>query len=308
MASRSRPRTKRNRSIGVAAALAGTALLCWGALSLTQNRPLGQEALESARVLVAFGPRPPGSPAHRDVERHIAGKLKVAGWTVEEDRFTADTPVGAVGMNNILARRTGRSPRAIILATHYDTKLERSFPFVGANDGSSGTGLLLALAPILAKRNYNHSIWLLFLDGEEAFEQWTATDSVYGSRHFAQKLKAEGTVSQIGAFLLVDMIGDRDLDIHRESNSTPWLTDLVWNVAHRLGHDDHFLNSSITISDDHIPLLQAGVPAVDLIDFNYGPNNRYWHTAEDTLDKLGAQSLGIVGEVLLEAVAELDRQ
>ena len=167
---------------------------------------------------------------------------------------------------------------------------------------------MLALAPILAKRNYNHSIWLVWLDGEEAFREWSATDSVYGSRHLAAKLKAAGTARQIGAFLLVDMIGDRELDIRRESNSTPWLSDLVWKVARRLGHDSQFLNSSQAISDDHIPFLQAGVPSVDLIDFNYGPNHRYWHTAEDTLDKLSAQSLQVVGEVVLEVLAELDRQ
>jgi len=185
---------------------------------------------------------------------------------------------------------------------------ERVAELVGANDGGSGTGLLLALAPILARRNFNHTLWLVWLDGEEAIQDWTDTDSLYGSRHMAEKLKADAAVPQIGAFLLVDMIGDRDLDLHRETNSTPWLTDLVWNVAGRLGHQRHFLNSSHTISDDHLPFLAAGIPAVDLIDYNYGRNNAYWHAAEDTLDKLSAQSLQVMSEVLLEAVAELDRQ
>ena len=144
--------------------------------------------------------------------------------------------------------------------------------------------------------------------GEEAFGEGSDTDSLYGSRHMAAKLKAEGTAAQVGALVLVDMIGDRDLDVRRETNSTPWLTDLIWRVARRLGHDDHFVNSSHTIADDHLPFLAAGIPAVDLIDFNYGPNNRYWHTAEDTLDKVSAQSLQVMSEVLLEVVAELDRQ
>ena len=297
------------RMTGLAlAALAGIVLLRWGALSRQKDSSIGQAALEHVRELTAFGPRPPDSPAHRNMQRYIVGKAEAAGWTVEQDRFTADTPVGPTLMNNIVAKRKGRSPRVIVLATHYDTKLAREFRFVGANDGGSGTGLLLALAPILAKRNFNHSLWLVWLDGEEAFREWSDTDSLYGSRHMAAKLKAEGAAPQVGALVLVDMIGDRDLDVRRETNSTPWLTDLVWRVARRLGHDDYFVDSSHTISDDHLPFLAAGIPAVDLIDYNYGPNNRYWHTAEDTLDKVSAQSLQAMSDVLLEVVAELDRQ
>jgi Zn-dependent M28 family amino/carboxypeptidase len=124
----------------------------------------------------------------------------------------------------------------------------------------------------------------------------------------AEKLKAEGAVPQIGALLLLDMIGDRDLGLQRETNSTPWLTDLVWGVARRIGHQRHFQNSSQTISDDHLPFLAAGIPSLDLIDFNYGSSSTYWHTAEDMLDKLSAQSLQVMGDVVLEAVTELDRQ
>jgi len=307
-----RSRPKRRRTGWVLAALAAIALIGWGALSRQRggaaDSAIGQAALDHVRELVSYGPRPSGSPAHRTMQQYIVEKAAAAGWAVEQDRFTADTPAGPVPMNNIVARRPGRSPRVLILATHYDTKLFREFRFVGANDGGSGTGLLLALAPILARRNFNHTLWLVWLDGEEAIQDWTDTDSLYGSRHMAEKLKADAAVPQIGAFLLVDMIGDRDLDLHRETNSTPWLTDLVWNVAGRLGHQRHFLNSSHTISDDHLPFLAAGVPAVDLIDYNYGRNNAYWHAAEDTLDKLSAQSLQVMSEVLLEAVAELDRQ
>ena len=264
--------------------------------------------MDEVRELVAFGARPPGSPAHAKMQQHIEGKLAAAGWEVEADRFTAVTPLGPIPMNNIVGRRAGSSSRVLILATHYDTKFERDFPFVGANDGGSSTGLLLALAPLLARRQYNHTIWLAFLDGEEAFEEWSDTDSLYGSRHMAEKLRANGMVPQIGAFLLVDMIGDKDLDIRRETNSTPWLTDLVWRTARRLGYSKYFLDSTQTISDDHLPFLRVGIPAVDLIDLNYGPGNRYHHSPEDTLDKVSAESLQIVGEVLLETLAELDRQ
>ena len=294
------------------AALAAVALIAWGALSRqgggVGDSAVGQAALDHVREMVSYGPRPSGSSAHSKMQQYIVEKAQAAGWTVEQDRFTADTPIGPVPMNNILAKRPGSSPRVLILAAHYDTKLFREFRFVGANDGGSGAGLLLALAPILARRNFSHTLWLVWLDGEEAIRDWTDTDSLYGSRHMAAKLKAEGAVPQIGALLLLDMIGDRDLDLLRETNSTPWLTDLVWGVARRLGHQRHFQNSSQTISDDHLPFLAAGIPSVDLIDYNYGPNNAYWHTADDTLEKLSAQSLQVMGDVVLEAVAELDRR
>lgn len=210
-------------------------------------------------------------------------------------------------MYNIIARRPGSSGRVIILAAHYDTKLINDFRFVGANDGASGAGLLLAIAPILAKQDYLHAIWLVWLDGKEPIREWSDRDSLYGSRHAAAKLKAEGSVPNIAALVLLDMIGDQRLDIRRETNSTPWLTELVWGVAHRMGYETAFLDSSLTISDDHLPFLAAGIPSVDLIDYNYGQPT-FWHTAKDTLDKLSAQSLQVVAEVLLEAVAEVDRK
>ena len=301
------------------AGVAGIALLTWGALSRQggiANAATGEAALAHVRQLVALGPRPSGSTAHEAMQRYIVEQSEAAGWTVEQDRFTATTPAGPVPMNNIVARRPGAgsnsgsnsNDRAIILAAHYDTKLFREFRFVGANDGASGVGLLLALAPILAARDYNHSIWLVWLDGEESVGEWTDTDSLYGSRHMAAKLEAEGAVPKIAAFVLVDMVADRDLGIRRETNSTPWLTDLVWRAAGRIGHQRYFLNSTHTISDDHLPFLAAGIPSVDLIDLDYGGIRTYWHTAEDTLDKVSAESLQVVGEVLLEAVAELDRR
>ena len=313
MPARSRPERRWSVAAMAMTGLLATALLGWAAIALTKDTAIGKAALEQVKQIVAFGPRPPASEAHRKEEQAIVEKLRAAGVMVEQDRFSADTPIGPVAMNNIVGRIAGRGTgsaggRTIILATHYDTKLERNFAFVGANDGGSGTGLLLALAPQLVKRNYNHSVWLVFLDGEEAFENWTARDSVYGSRRFAVQLKASGNVSQIGAFILLDMIGDADLGILRDSNSTPWLADVVWKAASKLGYSHNFLNSGGAIEDDHIPLIQAGVPSLDLIDFDYGRGNAYWHTAEDTLDKLSAQSLQIVGEVVLETLAELDRK
>jgi glutaminyl-peptide cyclotransferase len=299
------------RSVWAAAGLAGVALLAWGTLlrqGTVASAATGEAAMEHVEHLVSLGPRPSGSTAHETMQRYIVEKAEGAGWTVEQDRFSATTPEGQVPMNNIVARRPGSSDRIIILAAHYDTKLFREFRFLGANDGASGAGLLLALAPVLAAKSYKHTIWLTWLDGEEAVREWTDSDSLYGSRHMAAKLQAEGSVPKIAAFVLVDMVGDRDLDIRREANSTPWLTDLVWEAARRLDHQRYFLNDVQTLSDDHLPFLAAGIPSVDLIDFNYGRGGRYWHTAEDTLDKVSAQSLQVVGEVVLEAVAELDRR
>jgi len=262
--------------------------------------------MDHAAALVALGPRPVGSEAHRKMEQYIIGKLQAADASVDRDTFTAQTPVGDRSMTNIVGRMGKAGGRIIVLATHYDTKLMDGF--VGANDGGSTTGLVLALAPILAKQDFEHEIRLVFFDGEEAFKQWSDEDSLYGSRHLAAKWKTDGTASRIGAFILLDLIGDADLDLLKDSNSTPWLRDLVWKVATRLGHSRHFLNREAAYEDDHLPFVRAGVPAVDLIDLNYGPGNSYWHTTADTLDKISASSLQIVGDVVLESIRELDRQ
>ena len=140
----------------------------------------------------------------------------------------------------------------------------------------------MAMAPLLAKKHFQHNVWLVFLDGEEAFREWTDTDSLYGSRHMAEQFKRNGTAKQIGAFILLDMIGDAGLGILQDSNSTGWLRDDVWKTAARLGYSRNFLSTGTAMEDDHVPFLQAGIPAVDLIDFDYGPNNSYWHTAYDT--------------------------
>lgn len=263
-------------------------------------------AMQYVREVVAFGPRPIGSAAHKRVEAYLVAHLK--GVTVEHDEFTASTPEGQFPIHNIIAKFPGTKPGAVVIATHYDT-LMRVKGFIGANDGGSGTGLLLELANQLrgAKRN-GYSVWLVWLDGEEAVRQWSDTDSLYGSRHLAEKWQKDGTISQIKAFLLADMIGDADLNIDRDQNSTPWLEDLVYQAAGKLGYQSHFFARIGEISDDHLPFAKAGVPVADLIDFDYGYNNVFWHTPEDTLDKLSPKSLEIIGDVLLETVRLLDQK
>jgi Zn-dependent M28 family amino/carboxypeptidase len=267
----------------------------------------GGRAYEDLKRLVAFGPRPAGSPALADARHWIIAQLKQTGAQVEEDSFTAATPIGSVPMTNLIAKFPGQQSKVVMVTGHYDTKREERFRFVGANDGASSAALLLELARALAGRKHAFTYWLVFFDGEEAVREWTDTDSVYGSQHLVQKLSSEGELSRIQAMILVDMIGDADLDIHRESNSTPWLSDLVFAAAHRLGYGKYFLNSREAIQDDHIPFVNAGVAAVDLIDFNYGPNNAYWHTAQDTPEHCSPISLTIVGRVVLETLAAIEK-
>jgi Zn-dependent M28 family amino/carboxypeptidase len=275
----------------------------------------GARALRDVARVVGFGPRPPGSPAAARVRGYVAAELRQAGWRVREHPFTAQTPRGPVRMANVVAEWPGQRREIVAVGGHYDTKVFGGFRFVGANDGGSSTALLVELGRALAARHrgapprYTH--WLLFFDGEEAQEQWSATDSLYGSRALVAALRESGDLRRLRALLVADMIGDRDLAIRRESGSTAWLTDLVWGVARRLGHQRHFLDERHPVEDDHAPFLDAGVAAALLIDFDYGGGpgqNAYWHTAEDTVDKLAAASLGVVGEVILEALPVVETE
>ncbi len=260
----------------------------------------GNRVLQYVKEIVAFGPRPPGSQAHAKLEQYIHSKLR--GVDVENDTFTAKTPVGAFPMNNIIAKFPGKKDGIIVVAGHYDTVYHLK-NFVGANDGGSSMALLLALADQFRGKTLDgYSVWLVWTDGEEAFVKWTDNDSVYGTRHLAQKWQQDGTAKKIKAFILVDMIGDADLDIQQETNSTPWLSELVYQAASNLGYQSHFYQYKAGIDDDHMPLLKIGVPAVDIIDLDYGYNNVFWHTPQDTVDKLSPQSLAISGDVVLETI------
>jgi glutaminyl-peptide cyclotransferase len=208
-------------------------------------------------------------------------------------------------MANVIATLPGDRPERIILASHFDTKLFKEFRFVGASDSASSTAAVLELARVLKDRPRPFTIELLFFDGEEAFGDWNLhTDSTYGSRHYVQQARATNTLSSIKALILLDMIGDKDLNLRREENSTRWLTDIIWSTARRLGHARHFLDETTPIEDDHLHFVQAGVPSVDLIDLDYFA----WHTAEDTLDNVSADSLKIVGDVVLAALPEIEKR
>jgi Zn-dependent M28 family amino/carboxypeptidase len=236
---------------------------------------------------------------------------------MEQDTFTADTPIGPVPLCNFIVRLPGRKPGVIVLGTHYETNYPlRNINFVGANDGAATTGLLLAIgdklqAQIAQSKDHKidgYSVWLVFFDGEEAIQSWSRSDSTYGSRHLAAKWQRDGTLNQIKAFMLADMIGDKDLDIQRESNSTQWLVALVGAAAKSFGYQKYFFQQDMPVEDDHLPFVERGVPSIDVIDLDYGPNNSYHHTAQDTLDKISARSLTIDGDVFLETIRLIDQR
>jgi hypothetical protein len=281
-------------------------LMAGGGPSVLSSTFSGTQALAFTRQVVSFGARPSGSPEIKKLQAYIVGELKACGCQVIQDDFKGSTPLGPIPMKNILARFPGTSGKAVVFTGHYDTKSMPGTYFVGANDGGSSAGFLLEMAKALSHSARKDDVYLVWFDGEEAIAQWTDDDSLYGSRHLAGKWAADGTLARIKALMNVDMIGDRDLGILQEMNSSAALRELVWRTADRLGYGKHFLRSDGATEDDHIPFLRRGVNALDLIDFDYGPGNSYWHTDKDTVDKLSAESFQIVGRVLLETLSELE--
>jgi glutaminyl-peptide cyclotransferase len=271
----------------------------------------GDRALQYVKEIVKFGPRPLGSANHKKVEDYIKARLK--GDDVEDDIFTADTPVGKFPVHNIVAKYPGAKDGIIVVASHYDTNYPlRDTAYVGANDGGSSSALLLELANQLRGKTLDgYSVWLVWDDAEEAMKPDTEvdfmSDSLYGISHLAEKWEADGTLKKIKAFLLADMIGDADLNIDRDENSTPWLEAVVLEAAKREGYQSHFFERDNKVSDDHLPFMKRGVACADLIDFMYGYNNVFWHTPQDTVDKLSPQSIAIVGGVILETIHIVDK-
>ena len=266
----------------------------------------GQKAYQNLKDFVALGPRPLGSDGHSKAEQYILSHLD--GAQIEQDKFKVDTAAGPFAMNNIVARFPGKKSGVIVLAGHYDTNYPlKNTSFVGANDGGSNVGLMLEIASQLRLHPpEGYSIWLLFTDGEEATVAWTDADSVYGSKHLAKRWSQDGTAAKIKAFLLLDMIGDKDLHLEHDTNSTPWLLDVVTRAGRRVGQQSHFSSRSNMISDDHLPFREVGIPVVDIIDLDYGFDNLYHHTTQDTPDKCSAESLQVVADVVMESIRALN--
>jgi len=262
-------------------------------------------AYDQTAKLVAFGPRPAGSDANARQQQYIIAQLKSYGCPVEEDDFHSQTPIGDVAMKDIVVKIPGARPDIVLFATHYDTKTLANF--VGADDGASSTALMLELARLLCARKNQLTLWIAFFDGEEAFNwEWQDPDNTYGSRNLAAQMALDGDLPHLKAMLLADMIGISNLRIERDESSTPWLTDLVWNTAARLGYGNVFVSSSLPMDDDHTPFLHRGIAACDVIDFDGA--QQIWHTTNDTMDKIDPRSLGITGHVFLESFFALEQK
>ncbi len=273
----------------------------------------GQAAYNLTQQFVTAAPhRWIGSPDHLKAEEFIKAHFapEIAKGNFETDSFSANTPVGRLDMRNYIVRFPGKKDGVIVLASHYETNYWlKDINFVGANDGGATTALLIEIGNYLrAHPPEGYSVWLVFDDGEEAIKSWSNSDSLYGTRHLAAKWSANGTLSKIKAFLVADMVGDKDLNIDKDTNSTPWLLDLLREAAKNTGHSASIFKNHTQVEDDHLPFKQRGVPVLDIIDLDYGPptNERpeggYHHTELDTLDRISPRSLQIAGDLFLEMI------
>lgn len=266
----------------------------------------GAAALAYTRHAVSFGERPSGSDAIVNLRKWIQSELKPLGGELSTNSFTGETPDGPVPMANIVLKFPGTSGKAVVISGHYDTKKIPMVRFVGANDAGSSTGFLIEFAKVAAHMKHQDDLYIVFFDGEEAVRaEWAGNDNTYGSRHLTAKWLADGTLGRIKALINIDMIGDKDLDIADDENSSESLRKMVWQIAAKLGYGKFFRHDPGAIDDDHKPFLDAGVNAIDIIDLDYGPNGSYWHTAQDTMDKLSVHSFQVVGDVVSELVKEL---
>ncbi len=266
-------------------------------------RLVDANAFKDVEQFVALGPRDPGTPGAARAATYLHERLEALGLETVTDTFEDPTPKGPRTFRNVIATSAGPSDRIVVLVSHYDTKALIDEAFVGANDSGSSTGLLLALAPILRDGVGDRlSVKLIFVDGEECLHRYGPHDGLHGSRRMAQTLKNGPLQSSIEAVIVVDMIGDRDLNVSLPRNGSSVLTPLAFRCAEEEGIRDAFSLFKSAIIDDHVPFLEAGFHAVDLIDFHFGSapgKNDYWHTSEDTMDKLSAESLGKIGRIVI---------
>ena len=272
----------------------------------------GARALDHARKQIEFGPRPPGSPELEKTRAYIAEQLKSFRLNVTVDEFTAKTPQGEKKMANITAELPGETKTTILIGSHYDTKFYKDMHFVGANDPAASVGTLLEIGRVIGSlpEKPKITVKLVFFDGEEAFcEGWSDCgnpdnpDNTYGSRHYVSQLKANRELEETYALILLDMIGYKKLELGRDSTSSRWLQDLIWETGRELGHGKIFVDREEGIGgDDHEPFLRAGVDAVDIIQLNSYP---HWHKADDTIDKISAQSMKIVGDTVLASLLKI---
>ncbi len=275
----------------------------------------GARAYEHVRHLVEIGPRPPDSEGIRRAQAYIIAQLKSYGCPVEEHDFHGSTPLGTLAMKNIVVKLRGTGSGIILYTTHYDTV--RIPSFVGADDGGSGTGTMLELARLLCSRKNSLNVRIVFFDGEEAQGNWTDAASVrwnedssnntFGSRELAAQMALSGELKRVKAMILADMIGPANVRITRDTGSTRWLTNFIWETAAQLGYKNNFVNEDYAVGgDDHFSFIHRGVAGCDLIDFSV--RDIYWHTPQDTLDKVDSRSLAIVGQVLAATLPRFEKK
>lgn len=270
----------------------------------------GQRAFDDLERIVALGPRPPGSPSAEQTRAIIRGVLESVGLKFFEHEFEAHTPLGPTRMVNVVAIVEGDRPGIIALSNHYDTKLFSEFAFVGANDGGSTTAWMMEMARALGPNRKGRSVWLIWFDGEEAVKEWSKSDSLYGSRQFVEYLAEQGKLKDLHVLINVDMIGDCRLGVFRDAGAPGWLMNAIWSKAGELGLSGHFLARATTADDDHMPFRLAGIPCINLIDFEYGgspeEHQRNWHTPNDTIERVCAPSLQAVGDVIYHALPVIE--
>ncbi|MCA1641052.1 MAG: M28 family peptidase [Acidobacteria bacterium] len=275
----------------------------------------GSRAFEHVRRMVEMGPRHAGSAELARTREYIVNELRSAGLKVSTDEWDAQTPTGARRMANVLAELPGKSPDAIIVASHYDTKAIKGIRFLGANDGGSSTGTLIEIARALAATKQQPALtyWFVFFDGEEAVcNGWDECrtpddqpDNTYGSRRFVARLTEQGQKDRARAMILLDMVGYKNLKLARDEMGTGWLKDIIWQTGKELGYQSVFVEGEEPVGgDDHEPFLRAGIHAVDLIQLTGYP---YWHEATDTLDKISAKSLQAVGETVIASLPRVEK-
>jgi hypothetical protein len=271
-------------------------------------------AMDHVKKQIEFGPRPPGSPELAKTRAYIIDQLNSYGLKVTTDEFRVSSPIGEKNLVNVIAEIPGESKEVIMLTSHYDSKYYKDMHFVGANDPGSSVAELLELARVVAA---NHSkpkftYWFVFFDGEEAFcKTWDecgkpgAPDNTYGSRHFVENLKKSNETGRVRAMILFDMMGYKSLELGRDTMSTRWLQNIVWQTGRELGYSNVFVDRDEGVGgDDHEPFLAAGIDSMDIIQLN---SYEYWHTEQDTIDKVSGKSLKIVGDVILASLPKLEQ-
>ena len=275
-----------------------------------------QQAYAYTAEVAGLGERWPGSPGHKKTEDLIHQVLQRDGAQIETDDFMATTPRGPITVHNIIGKlNVSANPKQdiFVLAGHYDTLFKPGF--IGANDGASSTAILLAFADALAHQKTRMQIWLVWTDLEEAIHSFGGNDGLYGSRHLAERLAANGMISRIRGLFLLEMIGDKDLNVARETGSSGWLQNFIAQAASQLGYSRYFFQYETNIIDDHNSFIQVGIPAVDVVDAEYGrmgirfdAMGEFHHSNNDTMDKVSQHSLEVVGRTILLTLELLDSQ